>query len=207
VLTPLLLLLLAYLFGSIPVSFLIARAAAGVDLRAVGSGNTGASNVYRVAGAGWAVLAFLGDALKGALPVWAALHLPSQSSTTDAWWVAGAGLLAVLGHLFPPWLKFRGGKGVATSFGVMVILAPGPALLALAVWAAVTLASKRVSAGSLAAALALPVSVYVFKAGPAKIWLALALAGLIFVAHHENLGRLLRGEEPAIRRNPPQEKL
>jgi len=200
-------LLVAYLFGSIPVSFLIARAVAGVDLRTVGSGNTGATNVYRVAGAGWAVPAFLGDALKGALPVLAALHLQSQSSTAEAYWVAGAGMLAVLGHLFPPWLRFRGGKGVATSFGVMLVLAPGPALLALAVGAALTFAFRLVSAASLAAALALPVLVYVFKAGPAKSWLALALGVLIFLSHHENLGRLIRGEEKAISRNQSNEKL
>jgi glycerol-3-phosphate acyltransferase PlsY len=207
VLTRLLMLLAAYLFGSIPVSFLIARAVAGKDLRQVGSGNTGATNVYRVAGAGWALLAFLGDALKGVLPVWAALHLLSRFSTADLVWVAGAGLLAVLGHLFPPWLKFRGGKGVATSFGVMLVLAPGPALLALVLWAAMTFAFKLVSAASLVAALALPVLVYFFKAGPAKTWLALALCLLIFISHHENLGRLIRGEEKPIRRSSPEEKL
>ena len=196
---------LAYLLGSIPVSYLIARFAGRMDLRAVGSGNVGATNVYRALGPGWAVLAFLGDALKGALPVLAALVLFGRDPTAS-WWTAGAGLLAVLGHLFPPWLKFRGGKGVATSFGVMLALSPWAALLAFALWAALAVTLKISSVASLVAALSLPGFVYFLDPSPAVRWLALILTVLIFVSHHENLGRLIRGEEKAIQRNQPDGK-
>jgi len=201
VLTWILILVLAGLFGSIPVSLLIARAN-HVDLRQVGSGNVGATNVYRALGPAWAVLAFLGDALKGALPVLLAIFLFDRGPNAD-WWVAGAGLLAVLGHLFPPWLKFRGGKGVATSFGVMLALSPWAALLAFALWAALAVTLKISSVASLVAALSLPGFVYFLDPSPAVRWLALIMTVLIFVSHHENLRRLLRGEEKPIRRNPP----
>jgi len=191
---------IAYLLGSIPVSYLIVRWVGHRDLRALGSGNLGATNVYRALGLRWAILAFVGDALKGALPAGLAWQ-----------WLSGMGLVVgisvVLGHLFPPWFKFRGGKGVATSFGVMIVLAPKATLLALAIWAILTLTLKLVSVASLAAALALPVLVYVLEAEPAKSWLALALGALIFLSHHENIRRLLRGEEKAISRSEPDEKL
>jgi len=200
---------LAYLLGSIPVSYLIVRAVGRQDLRAIGSGNIGATNVYRALGLGWAVLAFGGDALKGAVPSWLAWGcFPIAEKAPSMFWAGWLiSLSPVLGHLFPPWFKFRGGKGVATSFGVMVVLAPKATLLALALWMVLALALKIASLASLAAALALPVLVYVLEAEPAKSWLALALGALIFLSHHENIRRLLRGEEKAISRSEPDEKL
>jgi len=198
-LIPVAALVLAFLLGSVPVSYLIARFVGRVDLAETGSGNVGAANVYRALGLRWAFLAFLGDALKGLAPALVAALVLKAQPRAD-WWIAGAGLCAVLGHLFPPWLGFRGGKGVATSFGVMLALAPTAAGIAFAVWAAALAVSKIMSLSSLAGALALPVLTWFFSDEPAFRLLALALAAIVFISHHENLRRLLRGEEKPLAR-------
>jgi acyl phosphate:glycerol-3-phosphate acyltransferase len=194
---------LAYLLGSVPVSYLIVRWVGHRDLRAIGSGNLGATNVYRALGLPWAVLAFGGDALKGALPAMLArqgflLGAEAPSPVWAGWLIS---LSPVLGHLFPPWFKFRGGKGAATSFGVMLVLAPKAALLALALWMALALALKIVSLASLVAALAQPILVYGLGYSLPTCGLALVLAVLVIISHHENIRRLLRGEEQAPNKN------
>ena len=200
--------LLAYLVGSIPISYLIVRWVGRRDLRAIGSGNLGATNVYRALGLRWAILAFGGDALKGVLGGWLAwgCFLIAEKAEPMFWLALLLGLAPVLGHLFPPWFKFRGGKGAATSFGVMIVLAPKAALLALALWAVLVLALKIVSVASLAAAAALPVLVYFLDPELKVHWLALGLGVLVVVSHYENIRRLIRGEEKPIRRQDQPEK-
>ncbi len=200
---------LAYLLGSIPVSYLIVRAVSRRDLRALGSGNLGATNVYRALGLRWAVLAFVGDAGKGALPAGLAwgFFLIAEKAPSLVWAGWGLCLAPVLGHLFPPWFKFRGGKGVATTFGVMVVLAPKATLLALALWLVLALVFKIVSLASLAAAAVLPVLVYWLEPEPQLPWLALVLCLLVALSHRDNLRRLVRGQEKPIRPRRPEEKL
>lgn len=190
---PALLALLGYAIGSIPFSFLVARLFGVNDVRKVGSGNVGATNVMRSAGKGPGVLALILDSLKGAATVWIARSLtPSESA------VCLAGICAVMGHLFPVWLGFRGGKGVATGAGLFLPLAP-QALGAAAVVFVATLAGFRfVSLASILASLALPLAAWFLGATPV-VTLTAVVAGLIVVAkHHANIGRLLDGAEPKL---------
>lgn len=176
----------AYLVGAVPFGLVLGRALGGVDIRQHGSRNLGATNAFRVLGPriGLAVLAL--DALKGALPV---LLAPPPVAVV-------AGVAAIVGHVFPVYLGFRGGKGVATSAGVLAALAPVPTAVAFGVWAAVVAATRYVSLGSVLAAVALPVAVAV-HGGPAGLTAAASgAAALVIVRHRANLGRLLRGTEP-----------
>lgn len=194
--------IVAYLIGGIPFGYLIARAR-GVDLFTQGSGNIGATNVARVLGKKLGILAFVLDFAKGALPVLAALSLGPQFTevlTGEELGVVG-GLCAVLGHLFPVYLRFRGGKGVATAAGVVAVLLPLEALAGLLVWVGIVCAMRTVSAGSLAAAAAL-CAVRLVRApepfGRAHLVLTLfcfVAAALVFVRHRANIGRLLSGNE------------
>lgn len=183
---------LGYLAGSIPFVFLLARRQ-GVDLRRVGSGNVGAANVLRTSGVSNAVVAMCLDALKGALAVIVAQRLAAGPATPVA-----AGLASIMGHIYPVWLGFRGGKGVATSAGVFGVLAPGAlaiggAIFVLAVWV-----TRYVSVGSLAAAVTLPVAAGATGA-PASVTIGAAVSALIIVHRHRgNLGRLLAGTERRV---------
>lgn len=182
--------MVAYLFGSIPFGLLIARAR-GVDLRAVGSGNIGASNVGRALGRRWAVVVLALDAAKGLLPVWAAQRLG-----LNPWMQAGAGLAAVCGHNFSLFLRGRGGKGVATSLGVALGLAPQAALAGFGVYLILFAAFRISSVGSMAGAIAFPVFMWLFGEGsPPCLAFGIAAAVLIVVRHRENIRRLARGEE------------
>jgi glycerol-3-phosphate acyltransferase PlsY len=184
--------LFGYLSGSFPTGPLIARRR-GVDLRAVGSGNVGATNAARALGKGWGAVVFLGDALKGLLPVLLALFFSPASLAPEA-----AALGALLGHLLPFTLGFRGGKGVATAFGGFVALSPYAALLSLAAWGGLVLATKKSSVGSLAGALLLPPLVWLLSGRP-YAWLAAAVAVVLVIARHkENLSRLWRGKELGV---------
>jgi len=196
-----LVLALAYLLGSVPFGYLIVRAKGGGDVRAQGSGGTGATNVSRRAGRAAGVLTLVLDAAKGAAAVLLARYLLAEGFGVD-WWVAGAALLAVLGHVFPVWLGFRGGKGVATGLGVFTSLSPLAVLGVLPVFVAVVWATRYVSLGSMTAAAALPLAVWLAggRARPASqlaplLAAAAAGAAVVIVMHRANIGRLLRGEE------------
>jgi len=183
--------LLAYLVGSIPFGVLITRAFGLGDLRAIGSGNIGATNVLRTGNKGAAAATLLLDAGKGAVAVLLARHFAGETASMVA------GLAAFLGHLFPIWLKFQGGKGVATFLGVTLALAWPAGLAACATWLVVAFAFRFSSLAALVAAASTPVWLALFGRSDA-VWLGLALAALVFVRHQANIRRLLEGTEPRI---------
>jgi len=183
-----------YLIGSIPFGVIATRLGGAGDIRQVGSGNIGATNVLRTGRRDLALITLIGDGAKGALAVILAALLLSPSTVPE---VAGAG--AFLGHLFPIWLKFRGGKGVATFFGVLLAVAWPVGLAALAIWVALAVVFRYSSLSALAAAAWAPLLLFaVHEATSARLWLALGMAILIFIRHHENIVRLMRGDEPHI---------
>jgi len=184
-----------YLLGSIPFGFLLARRVAGVDVRRTGSGNIGATNVSRAAGRKIGALTLVLDAAKGAVPAAAAAAALGAPGSPGPW-AAATGLAAFLGHVFPVWLRFRGGKGVATAFGVFLALSPPAALVALAAFAGTYRATRIVSAGSLAGAAAGTLTVAFLEHGDSPTTrTALAILVLVVVRHRTNIARLLRGEE------------
>ena len=194
---------LAYLLGSIPFGYLLVRLRGGGDVRETGSGGTGATNVTRRAGKGAGVLTLLLDALKGMAAVLVARALLGAGSE---WWVCAAAVAAVLGHVFPVWLRFHGGKGVATGLGVFLVLAPLATLCALVVFVTVVWLWRFVSLGSMAAAAVLPLAVWALSAvgvsdRVAAPVLAVAITGaaLIIFMHRANIGRLMRGEESKLK--------
>ncbi len=193
----LVLLLVSYLLGSVPFGVLLAKLFGGADVRKAGSGNIGATNVARVAGPAAGVLTLLLDAAKGWLAVWLAGHVMHG----EAGFLVAAGFLALLGHCFPPWLRFRGGKGVATAAGAFAALCPEAMIAALILFALVVWFWRYVSLGSLAAAATIPLFVYFLWAphfAPPNIvtFGSLAIAALVIFQHRGNIGRLVRGEEP-----------
>jgi len=196
---------LSYLLGSIPFGFLLVRLRGGGDVRETGSGGTGATNVTRRAGKWAGLLTLLLDALKGAAAVLLARLLVGGGSGAE-WWVAAAAVAAVLGHVFPVWLGFRGGKGVATGLGVFLVLAPLGLLCAVAAFALVVWAWRYVSLGSITAACVLPFAVWLTQgrghldaAGSPALVVAAAGAALIIFMHRANIRRLLRGEENRLK--------
>lgn len=194
-----------YLAGSIPFGLLIGRLA-GKDVRTEGSGNIGATNVLRVCGVGWGVFALLMDAFKGFAPVfWIALPLAEASDSPSLWRMVG-GIAAILGHNFPVWLGFKGGKGVASTAGVMLALWPGVVGIAFASWCVGVVLTRYVSIGSLLAATAIPTSFLIlywsrgpFTAALLPETIASFLMCLMgWVRHTANIQRLWRGEESRI---------
>jgi glycerol-3-phosphate acyltransferase PlsY len=184
--------LIAYLLGSIPFGYLIVRWQKGVDVRSTGSGSIGATNVMRNLGILGFVATFILDAGKGLLAVLFASKMTSANPT----WVAAAAFAAVLGHCFPVWLKFRGGKGVATGVGVFIALAPWQVVLVLMIFAVTVAVWRYISLGSIVATAAFPVLVYLMKHPPIQVVLGAAGAAAIIIArHHANIGRLLKGTE------------
>jgi acyl phosphate:glycerol-3-phosphate acyltransferase len=190
-----LILLLAYLIGSVPFSYVVAKLR-GVDVRRVGSGNVGATNVMRSAGLFAGLVAFALDAAKGAAAAVIAKVL-AQEYAPDAANVlpASAAALAVFGHVFPIWLGFRGGKGVATGAGAFVPLAPLAAGLSVATFAVVLAATRYVSLASIVGATTLAALTFLTQPNPAVSWAAAFCTTLILVRHRENIDRLRRGQE------------
>lgn len=192
---PLLALAISYAVGSIPFAYL-AGVAAGVDLRTHGSGNLGATNVFRVLGWKIGILVFVADALKGALPV---LLLPLRIAAPGdpMLWALACGVAAILGHVRPVYLGFRrGGKGVATAAGVFFALAPLPMLITFAAFVAVVLGTGYVSLGSLVAAVLLSALLLVTHGASSPLFIvSVIIACFVFWTHRGNIGRLRRGEE------------
>jgi acyl phosphate:glycerol-3-phosphate acyltransferase len=195
--TALLLLVTAYLLGSIPFGILFTNLFGGDDVRRTGSGNIGATNVARVAGPLPGILTLLFDAFKGALAVW----LVARWAFHGATWMMLAGLAALLGHCFPAWLRFKGGKGVATALGVFAVLCYSAALVATVLFFLVVAVWRYVSLGSISAAAAMPLLVYLLwapgHAPPLAVTFGtLFAATLIIYKHDGNLQRLVEGTEP-----------
>lgn len=185
--------LVGYAIGSIPFSFLVARLFGVKDVRTVGSGNVGATNVMRSAGKIPGVLALVLDGLKGAATVWIA-----RAFSTSEMEICLAGLFAVIGHLFPVWLGFQGGKGVATGAGLFIPLAPAALGAAVLVFVITLAAARYVSLASILASLSLPVAAHLLGAGPTVASTALVAALMVVAKHHANVGRLLKGVEPKL---------
>lgn len=190
----------AYLLGSIPVGYLLVRIFKRQDIRAVGSGNIGATNVLRTGGKGLGAATFILDTFKGALAVMLAalIAAPVLPGVPQRNVEALAALFAVLGHMFPVWLRFRGGKGVATGFGVFLVAAPIGALAAIALFAIVLGLTRYVSLASILGAASFPVFAWFTVRGPKPaffIAVQITVALLIIIKHHPNIRRLLAGSE------------
>ena len=183
----------SYFLGAIPTSYLLSRFVAGIDLRQQGSGNLGATNLYRVLGWKYAIPAALVDIAKGFLPV--VVFAPQESPSQL--FALSCGIAAIVGHVFSVFVGFKGGKGVATAAGVMLGLTPLALAVAAAVWAVMVRITGYVSLASISAAAVLPVAVYLLEdAGtPALLWIAAAIAAGVIVLHRRNIERLLKGTE------------
>lgn len=192
--------LFAFLLGSIPWGVVLTRLFTSADIRQQGSGNIGATNVSRVAGPTMGLLTFAGDILKGAVPVYLALKLTGQNQGVNDFFIAIVGLSAFFGHIYPLFTKFKsGGKGVATTAGCFVVLAPLACLAALSAFIFFLIASRRVSAGSLAAAVVLPIAGW-YSTHSWEITTGAAIMSVfIFIRHRDNIKRLLSGTEPTYK--------
>lgn len=189
------LIIICYLLGAIPTGLLIARKLAGVDVSSLGSGNIGATNVGRVAGKKLGAFTLIGDMAKGVASVMLVrLFLGDQPA-----YLALGALAAFLGHLYPVYIKFRGGKGVAVGLGAFVALAPLVGLVVFLIWVVVVGLFKRVSLGSLVAALFLPALVWAFKEAVPYLILAGVVTLLLFYRHRDNIQRLISGTEPGLK--------
>ena len=184
----------AYLVGSIPVGYLLCRSVKKIDIRRCGSGNIGATNVYRVAGGRLASAVLVLDILKGFLPVFLAKHFSLPFP-----YVISAGIASIAGHNFSIFLKGRGGKGVSTGFGVVIALFPIPALLSLLVWLAFVITSRYVSLGAITASLGLPFFIYLFQKNLFLTVTGIIISIFILYSHRSNIKRLLTKKENRIR--------
>jgi acyl phosphate:glycerol-3-phosphate acyltransferase len=187
----------AFVLGAIPFSWILARLLRGVDIRRIGSGNVGATNVARSLGYGPGVLALALDAGKGVAAVLLARGLGGEGDAAS-WVAAGAGGMAILGHSFNPFLRFKGGKGVATGAGVFGVLAPKALLAAVLIFVLAVLCSRMVSVGSVLAAAALPLAVHLAGGDRSVIVLALLVAALVIARHRANLARIFTGTESRL---------
>ena len=202
---PLIVILVSYLIGSIPFGYMIVRGKLGDDIRQSGSGGTGATNVSRRAGKAAGVFTLVLDALKGVIAVLVARAMfPGVGPYAD-WLAAAAGIAALVGHIFPVWLGFRGGKGVATGVGVFIVIAPVALLCAGVLFVAIVAVTRYVSLGSIIAAVTVPLfvwlqAVFVEPVADLRPLLTAAITGaaLILFAHRGNIARLARGTESQI---------
>ncbi len=184
----------AYLIGSLTFATILVRLTRGIDIRTVGSGNAGGTNVLRTSGMGLALVVALLDILKGVVAV-----LLMKTVTYDPRWLGAAAVAAILGHVFPVFFGFRGGKGVATAVGSFAVLSPWSVLVIVTVFALVVGLTRYVSLGSVTAACLLPVTMgLLFRAPDGEVVAAAAAALLLVVSHRANIGRLLSGQEPRL---------
>lgn len=192
-------LLSGYLIGSVPNGLLIGKAR-GIDIRQHGSGNIGATNAFRVLGKKWGILVFILDFLKGLIAVQLAIAIGGARLSPAASGIIG-GLAAIIGHNFPCWLRFKGGKGIATSGGVLVGLLPVVTAILIPVWAIVFFTTRYVSVASIAVAVALPIIVVLlYGAGGPLFWFALVVCALAVWRHRSNIKRLMEGTENRFER-------
>lgn len=198
----LLLIVLAYLIGSIPTSVWVSRNFFKIDIREYGSGNPGATNTYRVLGPKWGTIVMVADMLKGIVAVKLALLLPEYADTEVNLQnlQTGLGLAAVIGHIFPIWADFRGGKGVATLFGLVLGISPWTALSCVGIFILVLYLTRFVSLSSILASVAFPVFILVIfnVENPAYRVFAIAVALMVLLTHQKNIGRLLKGDESKV---------
>ncbi len=198
----LLLIVLAYLIGSIPTSVWVSRHFFDIDIRDYGSGNAGATNVYRVLGPKWGTFVMAIDMLKGIIAVKLALLLPNylDYETPLQTLQLGLGLSAILGHIFPIWAEFRGGKGIATLFGIVLGISPWTALSCVGVFLLVLYFTRFVSLSSILASIAFPVFILVIfnVDNPTYRVFAIAVALMVLLTHQKNIGRLLKGSESKV---------
>lgn len=185
----------AYLIGSIPTGYLIVKAKTGQDIREVGSGSTGATNVKRVLGKKWFFIVMFLDALKGALPVVLAKFIFPMAPVM----AVIAAIFVIIGHSKPVFLKFKGGKSVASGVGTILALNPLVGLILAVVWSVITYFTKYVSVGSIIALLLSPFLMYFFKAPVSYIVYCAIAAVYVTYLHRENIGRLIKGEENKVR--------
>jgi glycerol-3-phosphate acyltransferase PlsY len=190
----------AYLLGSIPTSYVVARLARGIDLREFGSRNLGATNLYRLLGWKAAVPVALFDIAKGAAPVVAFI----ATGGTPRWWALVVGMAAVVGHVYSPFVSFKGGKGIAAAAGVFLAYTPAAIGAVAVVWAGLVLWKGYVSLGSIMAALSFPVFVGLLYPGSGALWIAAGAAAFVVFAHRGNIRRLMAGTEARFgRRGAP----
>ena len=193
----------AYLLGSIPTGFLVAKAR-GVDIRTVGSGNIGATNVFRILGKPAGIFVMLADAAKGWVAVIVVAKLvegwfyPGAGPLAREWFAICAGVAAILGHNYTCWLGFKGGKGIATSAGVLLALVPVPLLIILSVWIVVFSFSRYVSLASISASFVLPFTAWFVGSSSTIILVTAAVGALAIYKHKANIQRLLKGSENRI---------
>jgi acyl phosphate:glycerol-3-phosphate acyltransferase len=196
------LIILAYLIGSVPTAVWISRHFFGIDIREYGSGNAGATNTFRVLGSKWGSFVMLADVLKGVLATSLYIFLPSYLH--DEWirtnFMVGLGLAAVLGHIFPIWADFRGGKGVATLFGMILAIQPIVAVCCVGVFLIVLYLTRFVSLSSILASIAFAVLIlFIFnEKEPLYRAFAIAVTLLVILTHQKNISRLLRGSESKV---------
>jgi glycerol-3-phosphate acyltransferase PlsY len=188
--TKIFLIIFAYLLGSIPTGLVLSQTLAGKDPRQQGSHNIGATNVMRTAGKALGIITLLGDVLKGIIPV-----VIAQWLIKDNYWVTGTGLASFLGHCYPIYLRFKGGKGVATALGVFLPLAPLAVVLDIFFFAGVVATSRIVSVGSILGAIAMPVLIWLLGYPLPSAILGICVALLIIYRHKENIQRLVGGRE------------
>jgi len=187
--------LASYLLGATPTSYIAGKLGRGIDLREHGSRNLGATNVYRILGWKYAIPVALFDIAKGAVPVLLFSH--------PAWLAVAVGAAAVLGHMFSPYVSFKGGKGVATAAGMFLALAPVAVLIAIPIWAISLWLTGYVSLSSIIAVLSVPLSVALLQPNsPYVLWASVALVALIVFAHRRNISRLIAGTESRFRTRP-----
>ncbi|MGB3004944.1 MAG: glycerol-3-phosphate 1-O-acyltransferase PlsY [Chitinophagaceae bacterium] len=197
-----LLIILAYLIGSIPTSVWVSKHFFDIDIRDYGSGNAGATNTFRVLGPKWGTTVMVADMLKGFLAVKLALLLPeyADSEVNLQNLQTGLGLAAVIGHIFPIWADFRGGKGVATLFGMVLGISPWTAISCVGIFVLVLYLTRFVSLSSILASIAFPIFILVIfnVDNPAYRVFAIAIALMVLLTHQKNIGRLLKGSESKV---------
>ncbi|MBO9205289.1 MULTISPECIES: glycerol-3-phosphate 1-O-acyltransferase PlsY [Niastella] len=199
-----LLIVIAYLIGSIPTAVWVSKAFFGIDIREYGSGNAGATNTFRVLGSRWGTFVMIIDMLKGVAASLLCFLLPYYVGGANEWdrtnFMVGLGLAAVLGHIFPIWAEFRGGKGVATLFGMILAIQPAVAVLCVGIFLLVLYLTRFVSLSSILASIAFAVFILVIfnEKEPLYRAFAIAVALLVVLTHQKNITRLLRGSESKV---------